>query len=116
MRFLIWTPRTPSPSARGSGRVSEVFDLCPSRVDLAVGLLWSLITRSILCYRTRGSLGGNGGVVTVDEVPSNRRGGSSSGWCYRRDGIFTGGETNLYDVTVKKRFSKFGVYIRKNES
>ena len=53
-----------------------------------------------MCYRTGGSLGENGGAMTVGEVPSNRRGGSFGGWCYRRDGRFTGGETNLYNVTV----------------
>jgi len=48
-------------------------------VDLAVALLWSSITRSIMCYRAGGSLGGNGRDVTVDEVPSNRYVGSLGG-------------------------------------
>jgi hypothetical protein len=40
--------------------------------------------------------------MTVSEAPANRHVGSRSGWCYRHDGRFTGGETNLYNVTVKK--------------
>lgn len=46
-----------------------------------------------MCYRMGGSLGGNGGTVTVVEVLSNRRGGSLGGWFYRRDGRFMERET-----------------------
>ena len=72
--------------------------------------------RPITHYRMGGSLSGIVGVITVGEVPANRRGGSFGGWCYRRDGRFTGGETNLYNVTVLKNGFPILVYIRKNDS